>query len=139
MPSISSHSKLAWRVGAGVAFCAVVGSLIWVQSQPVSAQPERAARQHELIAYFGRKSRFLAPEANWLVSTSPIQGVIVPGNEAVRRVAGVVQAAGFEVRPIVSPTVAAGRERIRICLHSYNTEAEIDGLLGALAGALVRL
>ena len=43
MPSISSIPKLAWRVGAGVAFCAVVGSLIWLQSQPVSAQPERAA------------------------------------------------------------------------------------------------
>ena len=102
----------------------------------VAAEPQRAARLHELIAYFCQKSRLLAPEAAWLVSTSPIQGVIVPGNEAVRQVAGAVQRVGYDVRPIVSPTVATGQERIRICLHSYNTEAEIDGLLTALAEAI---
>ncbi len=102
----------------------------------VAAEPERAVLLQERVAYFREKSRQLAPEATWLPSTSAIQGVLVPGNPAVRQVAATVQAAGFDVRPIVSPTVAAGQERIRICLHTYNTEAEIDGLLLALAGAL---
>lgn len=102
----------------------------------VAAEPDRAALLHERIAYFREKSRQLAPEANWLTSTSPIQGLIMPGNAAVRQVAAKAQAAGFDVRPIVSPTVAAGHERIRICLHTYNTNDDIDGLLAALTGSL---
>ncbi|WP_375444023.1 aminotransferase class I/II-fold pyridoxal phosphate-dependent enzyme [uncultured Fibrella sp.] len=102
----------------------------------VSAEPERARILHERVAYFREKSRRVAPEAVWLASSSPIQGLVVAGNAAVRRVAAAAQAAGFDVRPIVSPTVAVGQERIRICLHTYNTEAEIDGLLLALTRAL---
>lgn len=102
----------------------------------VAAEPERAIVLHERVAYFRKKSHQLAPDAVWLASTSPIQGLVVPGNAAVRQVAAAAQSAGFDVRPIVSPTVAVGQERIRICLHSYNTEAEIDGLVEALATAL---
>lgn len=32
---------------------------------------------------------------------------------------------GFKVLPIMSPTVQRGTERIRICIHSYNTQREI--------------
>jgi 8-amino-7-oxononanoate synthase len=102
----------------------------------VAAQPERAALLQERVAYFREKRHQLAPDATWLASTSPIQSLLIPSNAAVRQVATIMQVAGFDVRPIVSPTVAAGQERIRICLHSYNTEAEIDGLLLALGGAL---
>lgn len=97
-------------------------------------EPRR--RLHQRIAFFGETIRRQAPYLRWLNSTSPIQGLIVPGNEAVRAVAGVAQAADFDLRPIVSPTVAPGRERLRICLHSYNTEAEIARLVGTLAGAV---
>ncbi|MEZ0541845.1 aminotransferase class I/II-fold pyridoxal phosphate-dependent enzyme [Fibrella arboris] len=102
----------------------------------VTTEPERAELLHKRVAYFREKRGLLAPGASWLTSTSPIQGLIVPGNMAVRRVAAAAQEAGFDVRPIVSPTVAAGQERIRICLHSYNTEAEIDGLIAVLANAI---
>jgi 8-amino-7-oxononanoate synthase len=44
--------------------------------------------------------------------------------------------AGFDVRPIVAPTVAAGQERIRICLHEFNTQAEVLALAAALREAL---
>ncbi|GGG32587.1 aminotransferase class I/II-fold pyridoxal phosphate-dependent enzyme [Hymenobacter glacieicola] len=54
------------------------------------------------------------------------------GPARVREVAAAAQAAGFDVRPIVAPTVPAGTERLRLILHSYNTEAEIDGLAAAL-------
>ena len=30
------------------------------------------------------------------------------------------------IKPILSPTVPKGEERLRICLHSYNTENEIS-------------
>jgi len=35
---------------------------------------------------------------------------------------------GFDVRAILSPTVKEGEERLRICIHSYNTEKEIKEL-----------
>ncbi len=35
---------------------------------------------------------------------------------------------GFDVRPIVAPTVAQGTERLRLCVHAHNTEAQVDSL-----------
>ncbi|MEZ0612195.1 aminotransferase class I/II-fold pyridoxal phosphate-dependent enzyme [Fibrella sp. WM1] len=90
-------------------------------------------RLHTLIAFFRETTQQLAPDLTWLESTSPIQGLIVPGNEAVRAVAGRAQAAGYDVRPIVSPTVPPGQERLRLCLHSFNTEAEIRGLISTIS------
>lgn len=63
-----------------------------------------------------------------LDSLTPIQGVIIPGNAAVRKVADQVQKAKFDVRPILYPTVPAGRERLRIVLHSFNTIEQLDQL-----------
>jgi 8-amino-7-oxononanoate synthase len=60
-----------------------------------------------------------------LESGTPIQIVIVPGNDAVRAVAGRLQAAGLDVRPILYPTVPKGSERLRIVLHAFNTAQEI--------------
>ncbi|ORY05033.1 hypothetical protein K493DRAFT_205056, partial [Basidiobolus meristosporus CBS 931.73] len=36
------------------------------------------------------------------------------------------------VKPIRSPTVPAGRERVRICIHAHNTKHETDALLKAV-------
>lgn len=67
---------------------------------------------------------------------SPILGVIVAGNAQVRAAAVAMQNDGFDVRPIVSPTVTKGTERIRICLHEFNTEDEVKGLIDSLEKAL---
>ena len=67
---------------------------------------------------------------------SPILGVIVAGNAQVRAVASAMQNDGFDVRPIVSPTVPKGTERIRICLHEFNTEVEVKGLIASLQKAV---
>jgi 8-amino-7-oxononanoate synthase len=65
-------------------------------------------------------------------SRTPIQGVIVPGNEAVRKLAAKLQADGLDVRPILYPTVPKGSERLRIVLHAFNTTTELDRLITAL-------
>ncbi len=67
-----------------------------------------------------------------LPSTTPIQVVIIPGNETVRRVAARLQAAQLDVRPIQSPTVPQGSERLRIVLHAFNTATEVDRLIQEL-------
>lgn len=64
----------------------------------------------------------------WNRSTSQIQIVIVPGFEEVTSAAEKLQASGFDVRPILSPTVREGEERLRICIHTYNTNDEIVSL-----------
>lgn len=65
-------------------------------------------------------------------SVTPIQGVIIPGNEEVKSAAQILQENNFDVRPILYPTVARGRERLRIVLHSFNTEQEIDRVVAIL-------
>jgi 8-amino-7-oxononanoate synthase len=40
--------------------------------------------------------------------------------------------AGFDVRPVLHPTVPEDKERIRICLHVFNGESEIERLLNSL-------
>jgi 8-amino-7-oxononanoate synthase len=67
-----------------------------------------------------------------LDSPTPIQAVIVPGNEAVREVAAKLQAARLDVRPILYPTVPKGSERLRIVLHAFNTMEELDRLTEVL-------
>lgn len=61
---------------------------------------------------------------------TPIQNLIVPGNDNVRQLAALLQSKDLDVRPIMSPTVPKGKERLRISLHSYNTEPEINKLIG---------
>ncbi|HEY4337880.1 MAG TPA: 8-amino-7-oxononanoate synthase [Puia sp.] len=67
-----------------------------------------------------------------LDSPTPIQVVIVPGNDAVRALAARLQVAGLDVRPILYPTVPKGSERLRIVLHAFNTTEEIRTLTGLL-------
>jgi 8-amino-7-oxononanoate synthase len=59
-------------------------------------------------------------------SNSSIQCLVLNSNEKAKEVAMHLQKAGLDVRHILSPTVPQGKERIRICLHAFNTENEID-------------
>ncbi len=81
-------------------------------------------KQH--IFEFGLQDR-------WIVSNSAIQSVVITENDAVKRVASLLQQQGFDVRPILSPTVPKGQERLRFCLHSYNTLEEIARVMKLLA------
>jgi 8-amino-7-oxononanoate synthase len=61
-------------------------------------------------------------------STSAIQTILLPGNSNCRKASAILFEAGFDVRPILSPTVPEGSERLRVCLHAFNTEEEIEQL-----------
>jgi len=67
-----------------------------------------------------------------LSSRTPIQGVIIPGNEAAGAMAAALQDEGLDVRPILYPTVPRGGERLRIVLHAFNTVADVDKLIAIL-------
>lgn len=89
---------------------------------------EERGRLQELITRFQQAS--LAFQR--LDSATAIQGVIVPGNEAVRALSARLQAAGLDIRPILYPTVPKGSERLRIVLHAFNTIGELDTLIAGL-------
>lgn len=85
------------------------------------------------------KSELSMIEAAHLIpGHSPVQGLVVPGAARCRAVAQQVWDDGFDIRPIVSPTVPRGSERIRICLHAFNTENEVRALAASLRRALAR-
>lgn len=67
-----------------------------------------------------------------LPSLTPIQVVVIPGNEAVKAVAASLQKQQLDVRAILYPTVPKGKERLRIVLHAFNTMEEINRLINAL-------
>lgn len=63
---------------------------------------------------------------------SGIVPVLCPGNEAVLRLSEYLLAQGYALKAVRSPTVARGAERLRCCLHAYNTEEDVRGLAAAL-------
>lgn len=87
---------------------------------------------HANIRYF-REQIFQHKLSGFIASLSAIQALVVEGNERVKALAQSLQDEGFGVLPILAPTVSAGQERLRICLHSYNTKQQIQDLISLIA------
>lgn len=96
-------------------------------------------RLQDNISFFIAETARLDLSEYFIKSASAIHCAIVPGNENVKRVTTALQQNGFDVRAILSPTVPPGRERLRICLHSYNSASEITGVLECFMAALAQL
>jgi 8-amino-7-oxononanoate synthase len=65
-------------------------------------------------------------------STSAIHTILYRSSAEAKAAAAALQTKGLEVRAIVNPTVAEGKERLRICLHLFNTTQEIETLVNEL-------
>lgn len=68
-----------------------------------------------------------------LPSTTPIQPLVVGDDHAALALAAALEARGYWVAAIRPPTVPDGSARLRVTLSAAHTEADVDGLLGALA------
>jgi 8-amino-7-oxononanoate synthase len=95
---------------------------------------DQVKKLQALIAFFNLKTKELNITSE--SGHSAIHIVRVPGNETARTAANAMQEKGFDVRPILSPTVPKGKECLRICLHTFNTEAQITDLLQTLKTVL---
>ena len=93
----------------------------------LESSPERTVL-HENIKFF--KEGF--QHENLIESDSPIQCVVIGENTKCKEVAQGLQMCGMDVMPILHPTVARDTERIRICLHSFNSREEISQLCSEL-------
>lgn len=60
---------------------------------------------------------------------SPIQVIEFTDLESCKSKAQLLQQSGFAVKAILPPTVPAGSQRLRICIHAFNTEEEMDQLI----------
>jgi 8-amino-7-oxononanoate synthase len=94
--------------------------------------PHAIQKLHHNIQFF--KSQIVQEELknSFIESHSAIQCCIIPGNKKVKTIAEKFQTSGFDVKAILSPTVPIGQERLRFCLHSYNSEEEISEVLKLL-------
>lgn len=90
----------------------------------------------ENIAHFTQEKQRIGLKQIFVRNKSAIQSAILPGNERVKGIAKKLQENGFDVKAILSPTVPENQERLRFCLHSYNTKEEITKVLELLASFL---
>ncbi len=86
----------------------------------------------ENIICFNQQKNILGLKPMFVRSKSAIQSAIIPGNEKVKAIARQLQEKGFDVKAILSPTVPEGQERLRFCLHSFNTNEEMGQILALL-------
>lgn len=94
------------------------------------AHQERRALQALVDGMQGLRAEFSS--LNFVDSATPIQGVVIPHNRDVVAAERELLSAGMFARAIRSPTVPQGAERIRICLHAYNTLEELRECLSIL-------
>jgi 8-amino-7-oxononanoate synthase len=84
---------------------------------------------HENITFFNSEKELLGISSFFIPSSSAIHSCIIEGNNEVKQIAQNIYEKSFDVKPILSPTVPKGGERLRICLHSFNSKADICSIL----------
>ncbi|WP_300435121.1 pyridoxal phosphate-dependent aminotransferase family protein [Christiangramia sp.] len=94
---------------------------------------EALHKLRENIVHFKAEKHKNALKDIFLESDSAIQACIISGNTKVKLAAEELQNKGFNVKPILSPTVPPGSERLRFCIHSYNSFEEISEVLKVLS------
>lgn len=62
-------------------------------------------------------------------SETPIQSIPCKGNDHAKRLAKILSIHGYDVRPILSPTVQRGCEILRVNLHTFNSKKELTSLI----------
>jgi len=106
---------------------------ILIAYQHLETEKSAIQKLRENIVHFNQEKHLLGLKPLFVRSKSAIQSAIIPGNEKVKNIALQIQDKGFDVKAILSPTVPEGQERLRFCLHSFNTKEEISEVLSLLS------
>ncbi|MBL4659893.1 MAG: pyridoxal phosphate-dependent aminotransferase family protein [Alcanivoracaceae bacterium] len=94
-------------------------------------------RLQDNIGYFKTSCQTLNLQTLFIDSDSAIQSCVISQNKRVKSIADQLQRNHFDVKAILSPTVAQGQERLRFCIHSFNSTNEIKGVLTLLKDILL--
>jgi len=92
---------------------------------------EHQKKLQENILFFKQEIKRL--NLNFIESNSAIHCCIISGNEKAKSIANKLKNKGYDVKAILYPTVTKGEERLRFCLHNYNSTKEITNILENLA------
>ncbi len=106
---------------------------ILIAYQELENQKSAIQKLKTNIQFFNQQNTLLSLKQVFVRNKSAIQSAIIPGNQKVKHIAFQLQQNGFDVKAILSPTVPEGQERLRFCLHSYNSEKEITDVLSLLS------
>jgi 8-amino-7-oxononanoate synthase len=101
----------------------------------IEQHPERNTQLKQIIAFYHQEvgGLQLPDDVQLICNQSPIQTLVVPGNERCKALADALIQQKSLTLPILAPTVPAGAERLRICLHAFNTPEEISRLVAQIA------
>ncbi len=148
---IHTFGKALGAQGACIAGTALLGSALTQFCQPLiySTAPapllvelmrqshltferEASGRQAELKKNISSYLKLVNDHARFSQNESPIQWFSSPGNTSVIELSDRLQEVGFDIVAIRKPTVPEGSERLRICLHAFNSEKEISRLVSEI-------
>jgi len=107
---------------------AVAAEAIKISYERFPSMEKERNHIHKLVGIFQESKHTF----KILKSETPIQVVIIPGNEEVKKIARICLEKKFDIRPILYPTVPEGQERLRIVLHAFNTIEEVKALVNIL-------
>ena len=85
------------------------------------------------IEIFKREIRKYGMEEMFIQSNSSIHSCIIPDNARVSQIAEKISIHNFNIKAILSPTIPRGKERIRFCIHSYNSKEQIEEIFNLLS------
>ncbi len=105
---------------------------IYIAYQQLENEGKEIITLKENIIFFNQQKQLMGLKPIFVRSKSAIHCAIIPGNDNVKNIASQLQEKGFEVKAILSPTVPEGQERLRFCLHNYNSEKEITEVLALM-------
>lgn len=94
------------------------------------------AQLAQYITYFKQQITAFGLDTYFIGSDSAIHVAVIPGVDRVKALSRKLQQKGYDVKPILSPTVPKGQERLRFCLHSFNQPNAFKAVLQELAKAL---
>ena len=93
---------------------------------------EEVKRLKANIVYFKKELKTQGLQEHFILSDAPIQSCIIKGVGKAKSVAAKLMEKGFGLKAILSPTVPEGQERLRFCIHSYNSKEELGLVLKLL-------
>lgn len=97
--------------------------------QQLESEKDAIEKLRQNIVFFNQQKNLLGLKPMFIHSKSAIHSAIVPRNKNVKAYSVQLQDKGFDVQSILSPIVPEGQERLRFCLHSYNSQEEIIKVL----------
>ncbi len=95
--------------------------------------PQRRKKLKDNIELFRQLSEEMGLQEHFLKSRSPIQSFLLEDKVAAGKLSEALLREKLGSKVIQAPTVPAGSERLRICIHSFNTPEEIRILLQLLS------